>query len=122
MKRRFAFPTPSLTLPNEGSRHQSPTTLLIDSHYATLLLPHRWTWDRFIRLCEFAQWTPYELASIVMLPHRYVDQYREGGRLPRPIAMQTGLFLSLVEHRLMGHLAYDTISDPFPTLANLAPK
>ncbi len=48
-------------LPNQGSRLQTPSTLLIDVHYSKLLLVERWTWERFTRLCAFLQISPAEL-------------------------------------------------------------
>ncbi len=105
-------------LPNKGSVGQTPASLAIDGHYANLLLVERWDWERYVRLTNFLRLTPHELASLVLLPHRYLDEYASKNGLPmaynfaRPIAM----LLTLVEAQVTGHLTKDVIEDPFPNI------
>ena len=105
-------------LPNKGSVGQTPASLAIDVHYANLLLVERWDWERYVRLANFLRLTPHELASLVLLPHSFLDAYASRNGLPmdynraRPIAM----LLTLVEAHVAGHLTKDVIEEPFPKL------
>ena len=107
-----------LKLPNEGSRGQTPASLAIDIHYTNLMLVERWTWERFTKLCLFLKMTAYEVASLVLLPHRCVDAYRAKNVLPLlPIhAASVALNLTLLEAYLMRGLTEDVIENPFPDL------
>lgn len=107
------------SLPNHSSDHQTTGSKIIDLHYANLLLVERWTWERYVRLAAYLKLTHCELASLVLMSHKSVDQFREKNQIqahnPRPIAM----LLTLLEHHVAGHLLHDTIANPFPNL-NLA--
>jgi hypothetical protein len=104
-------------LPNNGSPLQTPSTLLVDVHYAKLLLVERWTWERFTRLCAFLRISEAELASAVLMPHKMIPVYKQKNKIPnragsaRPIA----LLLTLLEHHCMGAMTKDTIANPFPS-------
>lgn len=112
-----------LRLPNEGSRGQTPASLAIDIHYANLMLVERWTWERFTKLCLFLKMTAHEVASLVLLPHRYLVAYREKNVLPmrRDHAASVALNLTLLEAYLMRGLTEDIIDQPFPDLNKIAP-
>lgn len=104
-------------LPNAGSKHRTPASVAIDGHYAGLLLVERWNWGRFVQLCKFISMTPHEVASIVMMPHRWIPMYEERKTLPdidgrRPVA----LLLTLFEAHVMGAMTSDVIRNPFPKL------
>lgn len=105
-------------LPNKGSAGQTPASLAIDVHYARLMLVERWNWERFVKLCTFLKMTPYEVASLVLLPHQCVEAYRAKNVLPmrRPHASSVALSLTLLEAYLMRGLTEDIISSPFPDL------
>jgi hypothetical protein len=111
------------SLPNEGSKLQTPNTLRIDVHYANLLLAERWTWDRFNRLAAFLQISHAELASAVTLSHRSLEKYESTNRIPnrdgngRAIA----LLLTLLESHVCGEWTNDVIANPFPDLNNAQP-
>lgn len=105
-------------MPNEKSRHQTPASLAIDLHYANLLLVERWDWDRYSRLCNLLKLTPHEMASLVLLPHKYVERFRELNGLPMNYAhaRAVGLILTLLEAHLCKHISKDVIENPFPKL------
>lgn len=107
-----------LRLPNEGSAGQTPASLRIDVHYMRLMLVERWTWERFAKLCLFLRMTDCEVASLVLLPHRYVERYRSTNALPlsRAHAESVALSLTLLEAYLMRGLTEDVIENPFPDL------
>jgi hypothetical protein len=111
--REFAY-VPSL--PNHGSKHQTPSSLYIDSFYAQQLLIERWTWPKFIRLCRFLKMTPYEVASLVMMPHSAVPAFERENILTCYTARPVALLLTLLEHQVLGEIAPDTIKNPFPNL------
>ena len=108
-------------LPNPGSEWQTPASLIIDIHYMNLLLVERWTWERFTKLCLFLKMTSYEVASLVLLPHKKVEEYRVKNILPlkRAHASSVALSLTLLEAYLMRGLTNDVIENPFPNLARL---
>jgi hypothetical protein len=114
-QRRAAYATP---LPNVGSERQTPASLAIDVHYAKLQLVERWQWERFVRLCKFLRLTPAELASLVLLPHRYLCGYEKQNTLPLYYshAQSVALTLTLLESHLCGEVTKDVISNPFPKL------
>lgn len=105
-------------LPNYGSPHQTPASLLIDTHYARLQLVERWSWERYARLCQFLQYTPWELGSLVMLRHAAIESYRRTSRLPGSNPRAVALILTLLEAHVMGQWVDDVIANPFP----IAPK
>lgn len=113
-----------LRLPNEGSAGQTPASLAIDIHYLTLMLVERWTWERFAKLCLFLKMTDCEVASLVLLPHKYVARYRETNVLPlsRAHAESVALSLTLLEAYLMRGLTEDVIEQPFPNLNKCSPS
>jgi len=106
-------------LPNQGSRLQTPSTLLIDVHYSKLLLVERWTWERFTRLCAFLQISPAELASSVLMPHDYLLNYERTNRIhrSRAVALPIALLLTCLELRCCGEMTNDVIRNPFPDLS-----
>lgn len=107
-------------LPNAGTPHQTPASLMFEAHYAQLRLVERWSWERYARLCNFLQMTPYEVASLVMLRHTAIPLYhRRGvlrGRDARPVAM----LLTLIEAHCLQNWTSDVIKDPFPDLKGLS--
>lgn len=111
MKRGFGYVPP---LPNTGSAHQTPASLMVDVHYSNLRLLERWTWERYARFCQFLKMTPYEVASLVMLRHDAVEKFREGNRIPGHNARAVALLLTLVEAWACKEWAGDVIENPFP--------
>lgn len=111
---------PDLRLPNEGSELQTPTTLQVDLHYAKLAIWHRWSWERFVRLCNFLKVTPAELASIACIPHNQLENFQRRNRI-----MQSGspnraaaLVLTLLEAHVAKEYTADVIEAPFPDLSS----
>lgn len=113
----------TLTLPNLGSKGQTPASLAIDIHYLKLMLVKRWDWERYVKLCTFLKMTAYEVASLVLLPHRSVEKYQTKNTLPlaRAHAESVALNLTLLESYLMRGLTEDVIDNPFPNLNKTAP-
>lgn len=111
------------SLPNAGSKRQTPNTLRIDVHYANLLLVERWTWDRFNRLAAFLQISHAELASAVTLPHRYLENYERTNRIPNRDGngRALALLLTLLESHCCGEWTNDVIRNPFPDLNDAQP-
>jgi hypothetical protein len=101
---------------NCDSPHQTPATIIYDSHWYQLRLVSRWNWERYIRLCQFLQHTPYELASLVMMKHSAVDAFRERNRLVSGHPKATALLLTLLEAHVMKAWTNDVIENPFPNL------
>jgi hypothetical protein len=99
---------------NEGSKHHSATTKRIDGHFDSLDLYSTWNWPRFCRLADFLRITHYELASLVLLPHRYVGRYEETNRIPGNSPHAIAYILSLYESQYSL-----TIPD---SIENLVPK
>jgi len=104
-------------LPNRRSPAATPASLLIDLRYAKLGIIARWSWDRYIRLAAFLNYTPAELASVVALPHRKLKAI-EAGTMRFPGS--TALVLTLLEAQAMRNYSTDIIPQPFPT--NDSPK
>src|SRR5690348_14518707 len=99
-------------LPNAASEHRTATTTLIDIHYSNLRIAERWTWERFERLCSVLQLTPYELASLVCMPHDSVGKLREHGRIPGSVSgggRAIGMLLTLLEARILKKTVPDVI-------------
>jgi hypothetical protein len=113
----------SLALPNPDSDGQTPSSLAIDIHYMNLMLVERWDWERYVKLCNFLKMTAYEVASLVLLPHKNVPAYRAKNLLPmrRAHAASVALSLTLLEAYLMRGLTEDVISNPFPNLNVVTP-
>ncbi len=108
-------------LPNTGSDHTTATTKLLDLHYSNLRIAERWNYERFERLCSVLHVTPYELASLVCMPHGHVDRLRETDRLTgisEGGGRAIGLVLTLLEARILKKLCPDVIENPFPHLGN----
>ncbi len=116
--RAFGYIPP---MPNTGSVHQTPASLMIDTHYCQLRLVERWSWERFVRLCQFLRMTPYEVASLVMLRHDTVETYHRNGRLSGTGHRATALLLTLLEARVMAAWTEDVIARPFPDLSRSPP-
>lgn len=109
-----------LRLPNEGSELQTPTTLQIDLHYSRLRVWERWSWERFVRLCNFLNLTPPELASIACIPHNQLKLFQRRNRI-----MQThspnraaALVLTILEAHCTKAFTKDVIEEPFPNLSS----
>jgi hypothetical protein len=117
-KKPFKVP-PGLRLPNEGSNLQTPTTLLIDLHYAQHHIWERWTWERFKRFCAFLNVTPAELASIACIPHNQLELFEQRNRIMQGHAPNRAAALLLTLHELNCCAAYtkDVVANPFPNLA-----
>ena len=104
-------------MPNEGSEHQTPASLAIDLHYASLLITERWNWERYVRLCCFVKMTPWEVASIVRMPHAMVAHFKEEKTLVgRRGAHAITLLLTILEAHWYAGFTTDIIPDPFPTI------
>jgi hypothetical protein len=98
-------------LPNTKSKHRTSLTMLFDMHWAKLGVHRRWTPERFVRLANFHNWTPYELASFVGMPHSEIERFLDrGGRIVGPAA----IWLTRVEHDSMGTLTHETVNAASP--------
>lgn len=114
--RKFADLPFHLRLPNEESPHQTASSLILDTHYAKLLLVERWTWERFIRFAAFLRMTPYELGSATLISHRTVDSLKKNNILTGQGARSQALILTLLEAHLCKKFTNDVIENPFPNL------
>lgn len=103
-------------LPNEGSTHQTPASLYIDVHYSTLEIAERWSWERYVRLCNILKMTPWELASLVGMRHKDADFFEQNNRLPDAGRRSISLLLTIVEAHFLSELHHDVIKNPFPDL------
>jgi len=106
------------TLLNKDSEGQTPASLAIDIHYLNLRIVERWTWERYLRLCQYLKMTEYELASLVRLPHKAIEKYRERFSLPLPRghAESVALLLTIVETHFLKGLRDDVILEIFPRI------
>lgn len=109
-------------LPNDGSEHQTPASLMLDQHWCQMQLVERWSWVRFARLCQFLKFTPWELASLVMLRHEKIEDYQRTGRLNGSNMRPVALVLTMLEATVLKSWTDDIITDPFPQLPNSAPQ
>jgi hypothetical protein len=116
-----AFGTLPRQLPNENSPHQTPASLMIDTHYAQLGLVDRWGWERYVRLCQFLQMTPWEVASLVTLSHKAVAGFKRRGRMSGYGTRGVALVLTLLEAHVMAAWTADVIANPFPDLSRSPP-
>ena len=103
------------SLPNVASIHQTPASLYIDIHYHQLELKSRWTWERYLRLCNIMKMTPYEMGSLLMMRHTIVSQYERQKRLPAHIARMASLLLTMMEFHVLGSASHDVIN-PIPDI------
>lgn len=104
-------------IPNRDSPLSTPSSKLLDLHYANLLLIERWSWDRYIKLCEFLKMTPAELASLVLMPHAWLERYEDQNMLDYGLAkgsLAVALILTLIEAHTMQTVTKDVILNPFP--------
>lgn len=111
-------------LPNATSKHRSPSTDLIDIHYSNLRISERWDWQRIQRLCSFLQVTEYELASLVLMPHEWVEKFKQRDQMPCAVAgggRAVAMILTILEARVLKRLTKDVIVEPFPSLNKVAP-
>jgi hypothetical protein len=107
----------SSPLPNLASKHTTPASVAIDAHYAINLINERWNFDRYAKLCAFIQMTPYELASLVMMPHSWINEYRRTKLMPaKSAARPICLLLTIVEAHWLRNYSRDIVADPFPKL------
>lgn len=109
-------------LPNVGSTHSTPTTQLLDCHWSTMSLVRRWDWVRFVRLANFLQMTPWELASLAMIKHAALEGYKRRGVLPVQNPSATALLLTLLEAQAMKGWTADIIVNPWPSLSHTFAK
>ncbi len=100
---------PTRLLPNRGSPLATPASLNIDIHYARLGIKTRWTWERFIRLAGFLNYTPAELASVICLTHRTMAVCQKQNWFSGPAC----LLLTMLEARAAADYLPDVIKDPF---------
>lgn len=107
------------SLPNHGSLHQTPASLMIDVHWASLGLIRRWTWERFVRLANFLQLTPWELASMAMIKHPALEGFKRRGILPIQNAQSTALILTQIEASALKGYSKDIIENPWPKLSQI---
>lgn len=68
-----------------------------------------------MRLCNLMKMTPYEMASLVMLPHKLVDMFERRNRISRP-SRSSALVLTILEAHVLGEVHHDVIKNPFPDL------
>jgi len=85
----------------------TPVSVLVDIHYAKLGVQGAWNRERVLRLCGWLQLTRYELASLIMLPHKQMDKYMAKDIFPGPAA----LLLSILENHLMSGVLQDAIPE-----------
>lgn len=104
-------------LPNVNSAHRTPASLMVDLHYARLCLVERWDWTRFVRLANFLQITPWELASLAMIRHDALDGYKLRGVLPVKNPQPTAMILTLLEAQALKGWVNDIIPNPWPSLS-----
>ncbi len=106
-------------LPNSDSDYTTATTKILDLHYSNLRIAERWTYERYERLCSVLKVTPYELASLVCMPHSHVEKLRDYGQIPGIVnggGRAVGLVLTILEARILKRLVPDVIENPFPNL------
>jgi len=87
------------------------TSVLIETHYQNLLIIERWTWERFVRLAKFFQFTPLELGSLVMMDGNALQRYRKNNLPP---IRSAALLLTMLEFNVMKNWTDDVIANPFP--------
>jgi hypothetical protein len=87
----------------------TPGSLLTDIHYAQLGLQYAWGKERVLRLCGWLRLTRYELASLIMLPHRQMDEYLKKDVFPGPVCLLFGI---LEKHFMAGVLPDAIPEDP----------
>lgn len=111
------FPV-ELRLPNEGSKLQTATTLLIDMRYSKLRIWERWTWERFTRLCNLLNVTPAELASIACIPHNQLERFEQRNRIYQANEKNraAALVLTLLEAHSASAYTNDVVTEVFPDL------
>lgn len=103
-------------MPNAGSEHQTAASLMIDTRYAMLRIVERWSWERYVRLCQFLRMTPFEVASLALMSHEKVERFHRDGRLSGPGFRAVGMVLTLIEGHVMAKWTDDIIKNPFPDL------
>lgn len=106
-------------LPNSDSELTTATTKLLDLHYSNLRIAERWTWQRYQRLCSVLKLTEAELASLCLMPHRWLAGFKENDRMPCSInggGRAVAMILTLLEARVMKRVVPDVIIYPFPDL------
>lgn len=110
-----------ILLPNAGSKKQTPASLRVDLEYERKNIWGRFTWERFVRLCNLLKLTPEELASVACISHRAIPQFERNNHLynGRSPDRAGALVLTLLELHVAGHLTSDVVPDPFPDLSYL---
>lgn len=63
------------------------SSLLCDTHYAKLGIQGAWDQARVLRLCGIMQVTQYELASLILLSHRQMDNFMERDLFPGTVCL-----------------------------------
>jgi hypothetical protein len=106
-------------LPNGNSPGRTPSSVIIDVHYAKLLLVERWTFDRYKRLCKYLSMTPCEVASLALMPHSDVSVFEQTNQLHPQRARPIAMLLTLLEAHVAGKFFHDVIDNPFPDLNKL---
>ena len=96
-------------LPNGCSPLATPASTAIDLHYARIGIRHRWTWERYIRLAGFLNYTPAELASVICVRHSTLRVLQRENRFTGPAC----LLLTMLEARAAAAYIPDVIKDPF---------
>lgn len=89
---------------------------MLDMHWSNMRLPERWTWERYVRLCKFLNYTPYELASFALIRHDCIEKYQRTNRFPAINGNAAALVLTLIEAYVMARWTNDVIEKPFPKL------
>lgn len=109
--------------PNFDSSHHTALSLMFDLHWHMMDIERPWTWERFCRLCKFLSYTPYELASLVRLPHKRVERFRKNNMLVYNFHLHNGApvstLLTIVEHTAMKGWTSDVVPNPWPNVDSI---
>jgi hypothetical protein len=110
-----------ILLPNAGSKKATPASLRVDLEYERKNIWGRFTWERFVRLCNLLTLTPEELASVACIPHRALPLFEKNNHLfnGRSPDRSGALVLTLLEAHVAGHLTKDVVENAFPNLAEI---
>jgi len=85
----------------------TPGSHMVDIHYKQMGIDKLWTTARVARMCRYLNITEYELASLIMLPHKDMKNYLEKGRFPGIVCW----CLTLMELCLLPEKMKDSISN-----------
>lgn len=72
----------------------SGTTLRARLHYKRLGLDKGWPKEKFLRLCDVLELTPFELGAVLNIPKRNINQWLAEGKFPPYIAKDLAIIQS----------------------------